>query len=85
VDIRDYGPADEEAVVGLTLRAWAPVFASLERVLDSDLFAVLHPDWRQDQEKAVRAALADPAVRIWVAADGPRPVGSLSQRCTPTG
>lgn len=73
--IRDYVPADDEAVVALSLRAWAPVFASLEQVLGSDLFAVLHPDWREDQEKAVRAALADPAVRIWVAADGPQPVG----------
>jgi len=73
--IRDYAPADEEAVVALSLRAWAPVFASLEQALGRDLFAVLHPDWRQDQDKAVRAALADPAARIWVAADGPRPVG----------
>jgi hypothetical protein len=27
--IRDYGPLDEEAVVELSLRAWAPVFSSL--------------------------------------------------------
>jgi GNAT superfamily N-acetyltransferase len=75
MDIRAYAPADEEAVVALSLRAWAPVFASLEQVLGSDMFALLHPDWREDQEKAVRAALADAAMRVWVAADGPRPVG----------
>jgi GNAT superfamily N-acetyltransferase len=73
--IRDYAPADEEAVVALSLRAWEPVFASLERELGSELFSRLHPDWRQDQEKAVRDSLADPAMRVWVAAQGPQPVG----------
>lgn len=73
--IRNYTPADEEAVVALSLRAWAPVFASLERTLGSELLARLHPDWRHDQEKAVRAALADSAMRVWVATDGPQPVG----------
>jgi GNAT superfamily N-acetyltransferase len=74
-NIRNYAPSDEEAVVALSLRAWAPVFASLEQALGSGLFARLHPDWRQDQEQAVRAALADPAMRVWVAAHGPQPVG----------
>jgi len=75
LEIRNYAPADEEAVVALSLRAWAPVFASLERVLGSDLLTRLHPDWREDQEKAVRAALADPENQVWVAADGSLPVG----------
>ena len=75
MNIRDYVAADEEAIVALSLRAWAPVFASLQQVLGSDLFVRLHPDWREDQEKAVRETLADPAMRVWVAADGPQPVG----------
>lgn len=65
--IRDYRPEDEEAVVALSLRAWAPVFRSLERVLGLDIFARLHPGWRHDQENAVRATLADNATRAWVA------------------
>jgi transcriptional regulator with XRE-family HTH domain len=74
-DIRDYAPADEEAVVALSLRAWAPVFASLEQALGRDLLARLHPDWRDDQEQAVRAVLADPEMHVWVAVAGPEPVG----------
>jgi GNAT superfamily N-acetyltransferase len=77
-DIRNYAPSDEEAVVALSLRAWAPVFASLEQVLGRDLFARLHPDWRQDQEAAVRAVLADPGMRVWVAAAGPEPIGFVA-------
>lgn len=68
--IRDYRAQDEEAVVGLSLRAWAPVFQSLERVLGPDIFTRLHPDWRRDQEGAVRGTLADPASRVWVADAG---------------
>jgi len=65
--IRGYGPDDEESVVTLSLRAWAPVFASLERVLGHEISVRLHGDWRPYQESAVRRVLADPDVRVWVA------------------
>jgi GNAT superfamily N-acetyltransferase len=65
--IRDYGPLDEEPVVELSLRAWAPVFNSLEQVLGCEIFVRLQGDWRQYQEKAVRDTLADDATRVWVA------------------
>jgi GNAT superfamily N-acetyltransferase len=67
--IRRYTPSDEESVVVLSLRAWAPVFVSLEEVLGIEIFRRLHPDWRADQDKAVRAVLADPAMQVWVAED----------------
>jgi GNAT superfamily N-acetyltransferase len=67
VQIREYRPDDEEPVVALSLRAWAPVFASLEHVLGSELSRRLHGDWRQYQDKAVRDVLADPAMPVWVA------------------
>ena len=35
--IRDYAPADAGAVVALSLRAWAPVFASMEQVLGHEI------------------------------------------------
>jgi GNAT superfamily N-acetyltransferase len=80
LEIRDYRPADEEPVVALSLRAWAPVFASLEAALGREVFTRLHQDWRQDQEQAVREALANPAMRIWVATDGPEPAGFAAAR-----
>lgn len=66
---------DDEPVVALSLRAWAPVFASLESALGAGIFDRLHPEWHADQERAVRAGLADPAMRIWVAAARSGPVG----------
>lgn len=65
--IREYRPADEQAVVDLSLRAWAPVFASLERILGHEIFVRLHGDWRRFQEAAVRGELADGAAHVWVA------------------
>ena len=57
-------------MVGLSLRAWAPVYESLEGVLGSDIFLRQHPDWREDQRRAVEADCAKKG-RVWVAeADG---------------
>jgi GNAT superfamily N-acetyltransferase len=66
-DIRGFGPHDEEAVVELSLRAWAPVFASMEEVLGPELSARMHGDWREHQARAVRATLANPSATVWVA------------------
>ncbi len=69
--IRPLADRDVGAVVDLSLRAWEPVFASLERVLGSDVFGRLHPDWREDQRRAVEGVLAAKEGRVWVAeADG---------------
>src|ERR1700744_1028212 len=66
--IRRYQPADSEAVVELALRAWGPVFASLEQVLGREMFVRLHGDsWEDFQREAVRGVLADSGMTVWVA------------------
>lgn len=69
VQIRDYRHSDEHPVVELSLRAWAPVFTSMEEALGHEIFSRLHGDWRHYQEKAVRDTLADRAIQAWVAVD----------------
>ena len=54
-------------MVGLSLRAWAPAFASLEQVLGSEIFRRQHPDWREDQRRAVEEVCATKKGRVWVA------------------
>jgi GNAT superfamily N-acetyltransferase len=76
--IREYRPADVQAVVDLSLRAWTPVFASLERILGRELFTRLHGEWRGFQETAVRGELADGAVHAWVAEAGPGVIGFVT-------
>jgi ribosomal protein S18 acetylase RimI-like enzyme len=65
-------------MVELSLRAWAPVFASLERMLGSAVFGRLHPDWREDQRLAVMEICASQETRVWVAEVNGEPVGFVS-------
>jgi len=81
--IRPFGDRDAEAVVDLSLRTWAPVFASLERVLGSDVFGRLHPDWRQDQRRAVEDVLAANEAGVWVAEADGTAVGFVAVRLHP--
>jgi ribosomal protein S18 acetylase RimI-like enzyme len=75
VKIEAYDPSRLEAIVQLSLRAWAPVFASLERVMDADVYRVLVPDWRVSQRAAVEATCTDANVRTWLATQGERVLG----------
>ena len=63
--IRPFEDRDAETIVGLSLRAWEPAYASLERVLGSEVFRRQHPDWREDQRRAVRHVLAANEGRVW--------------------
>ena len=55
--IRSMATDDTDAIVELSLRAWAPVFASFKAVLGEHLYARVHPDWQTDQAASVRDAL----------------------------
>jgi ribosomal protein S18 acetylase RimI-like enzyme len=76
--IRTFEDRDAEAVIGLSLRAWAPAFASLERVLGSEIFRRQHPDWREDQRRAVEDILATKKGRVWVAEADSKAVGFVA-------
>ena len=66
--LRPYEPGDEEQVVALSLRAWAPIFASVAGILGAQLDILLHgEDWSVFQARSVRATLDDPASTAWVA------------------
>ncbi len=73
--IRRLEDADVEAVVALSLRAWAPVFASLAAQLGPEVDRLLFPDRRAAQAAAVEATCRAPEHRAWVAEAGGRPVG----------
>ena len=63
-------------MVALSLRAWAPVFSSLEDVLGpSGVYEQLHRDWRVSQRQAVVAACTAADNQVWVAETGTLVVG----------
>jgi ribosomal protein S18 acetylase RimI-like enzyme len=78
IEIRAFREADLESVVEFSLRAWAPVFASLREVLGEEIFLRLHPDWEASQADAVRSSCTSPERDVFVAASGGRPVGFVS-------
>jgi GNAT superfamily N-acetyltransferase len=65
--IRPYQPQDEEAVIALSLRAWAPPHESMEQVMGREIFVRLHGDWREHQEDDVRRTLSEEGMHVWVA------------------
>ena len=76
IEIRPFEPADLDAIVELSLRAWEPVFESMRGVLGDTIFARLHdPDWRTVQADAVRSGCTSDERDVFVAVAGGRPVG----------
>ncbi len=69
--------------MALSLRAWAPVFASLEEALGSELFTRLRGDWRQGQSAEVRRVLEDETTHAWVAALDDRAAGFVAATLHP--
>ncbi len=59
--------SDIEQVVGLALRAWAPVHESMAKVLGESVAYRVYPDWAQEQAADVRKAFR--SAEVWVAAD----------------
>lgn len=76
--IRPLTPEDTSAVVRLSLRAWEPVFDSVEPVLGHEIFGRLYPHWRSSQEKAVRTVCATD--EVWVSELGGSVVGFVAAR-----
>ena len=82
--IRTFQTADTAALVSLSLRAWEPVFASLERALGAELFARLYPDWRRDQQRAVEAVCRADDMSVWIAETDVAVAGFVALRCDET-
>jgi len=66
------------AVIQLSVRAWAPVFDSIRKVMDSDVYQMLHPDWRVGQKNAVEDVCTEADAKVWVAIEGDSVVGFVS-------
>jgi GNAT superfamily N-acetyltransferase len=75
IQIREFREGDLDAVIAFSLRAWAPIFDSIQEVLGDEIFLRLHPDWRADQAEAVRSSCLSEERDVFVALLDGRPVG----------
>jgi GNAT superfamily N-acetyltransferase len=78
MQIAPYDDAMLDALVRLSLRAWEPVFESIEAAMDPEVFRAQHPDWRMTQTNAVEAVCADPGVHVAVAIEETRVAGFVA-------
>jgi GNAT superfamily N-acetyltransferase len=79
MQIEPYDAHYLDAVIRLSLRAWTPVFDSLQKAMDSDVYQAFYPDhWRVSQQKAVEDVCATEETKVWVAIDSGSPVGFVA-------
>lgn len=70
-----------DTVVQLSIRAWAPVFESIERVLHPDLYRASYPDgWEASQRQAVYDVCTSSEMEVFTANDGETTLGFVAIR-----
>ena len=68
MQIKSYDSSHLDAIVRLSLRAWEPVFASLQNAFNPNVYQTFYPEhWQVSQQKAVEDICADDNAQIWVA------------------
>jgi hypothetical protein len=82
--IEPYEEARLDAIVTLSLRAWEPVFESLQvAMLPKVYHAFYQGDWRAHQRAAVESVCADEDVHVWTASEGSRTAGFVALKLHP--
>jgi ribosomal protein S18 acetylase RimI-like enzyme len=59
LNIRPVREDDVEALIRLSLSAWAPVFSSFEQILGHRIYTLIWPDWKTSQREAVETVCRD--------------------------
>lgn len=79
IQIQPYKPHHLDAVIRLSLRAWTPVFDSIEKVMDSDVYQEFYPNsWRESQQKDVEDVCTAEDTHVWVAIETVSVVGFIA-------
>ncbi|MBE9193389.1 GNAT family N-acetyltransferase [Gloeocapsopsis crepidinum LEGE 06123] len=77
--IEPYDAHQVDAVIRLSLRAWAPVFDSIQNAMDIEVYQAFYPDnWRVRQQKAVEDVCAAEDTTVWVATEASAIVGFVA-------
>lgn len=68
VRIELYQTEHLDAVIRLSLRAWTPVFASIQNAMNTEVYRAFYAeDWRVSQQKAVEDVCAAADTHVWIA------------------
>lgn len=81
IRIVPFQAAHTQAVIDLSLRAWAPVFDKLKPAVPSYVYRAFYPEgWATRQEADIRALLRTEAANVWIADDRGLVVGWVGLR-----
>lgn len=79
MQIEPYEDSQLDAVKSLSLRAWTPVFDSIKKAMDFEVYRSFYPDdWRVSQLNAVESVCAATDTKVWVAIDTNSIVGFVA-------
>jgi ribosomal protein S18 acetylase RimI-like enzyme len=79
MQIEPYAPCHLDPVIHLSLRAWTPVFDSLQNAMNTDVYQAFYPDhWRVSQQKAIEDVCTAKDTSVWVAIDAGSTVGFVA-------
>jgi GNAT superfamily N-acetyltransferase len=79
MQIQPYDTEQLDAVIRLSLRAWTPVFDSIQQAISADVYQVFYPQhWRVSQQKAVEDVCAAEDTTVWVAIEAGDTVGFVA-------
>ena len=79
MQIQPYDAEQLDAVIRLSLRAWEPVFDSIQKAMSADVYRVFYPQhWRVSQQKAVEDVCAAEDTKVWVAIEADSTVGFVA-------
>jgi GNAT superfamily N-acetyltransferase len=85
MQIRLYLDTDWAAVLDICLRAFAPIYASFEILLGSELFRLVYPDWKASNEKYLHFICEREKDKLFVADQNGVVVGFIHYELSPDG
>jgi ribosomal protein S18 acetylase RimI-like enzyme len=79
MEIKPFDVGKLDSVVELSLRAWAPVFVSIEKTYLPAVYKSFYPKgWHVAQEEAVKSVCVSEDNHVWVAEDAGKVVGFVA-------
>ncbi|WP_193199934.1 GNAT family N-acetyltransferase [Nostoc sp. MG11] len=77
--IEPYEDNQLDTIKSLSLRAWSPVFDSIQKAMDIEVYHSFYPDgWRVSQLNAVESVCTTADMKVWVAIDSDSTVGFVA-------
>ena len=81
MQIEPYALHHLDTIVQLSLKAWTPVFESLQTVINAEVYQTFYPDsWQVSQQKAVEDVCTGADTNVWVAVEANITVGFVAAK-----